>query len=454
MKSFVENLIADDLSYIWHPCSQMKDTINFPIMPIKYGKGVYLYDFYDNSYIDCISSWWVNLFGHNHPYITQKLKEQAEQIEHIIFAGYTYSGIVNFSKRLLNLMPSGLDKIFYADNGSSAIEVALKMSCHLSVLEERHLLKKPRNIADSSHKKQHKKNRLFLSLENSYHGETIGALSVGDVGIYKDNYKDILISSIQAPLPIDSSKEAIESALKIFEEIISTNDIYAFVLEPLVQCAGGMRMYPKEFVKKSCQLARAYGIYVIFDEIAVGFGRCGEMFAFEICDFVPDFLCLSKGITGGYLPLSAIITSNDIYDEFLGDINRAFLHSHSYTGNPLAISCANAVLDLFESENIIAKNKAMSEFIWEQFLRLNEFDFVKNIRKTGMIFAFEVEGEFALKGRFSLEVSAMALKEGLILRPLGNSIYFMPPYIITKDEVCFVINALHRILQALQKIKI
>lgn len=448
MKSFVENLIADDLAFIWHPCSQMKEMTDFPIMPIKHGKGVYLYDFYDNKYIDCISSWWVNLFGHNHPYINQKLKEQIYKLEHIIFAGYTYEGIVRFSKRLITLMPPKLDKIFYADNGSSAIEVALKMSYHLRVLAQA-------QKRDILHKKQSdsNKNRAFLSLENSYHGETIGALSVGDVGIYKDNYKEILINNISAPLPCDTSEKAIEVALRQFEKIIQTNDIYAFVLEPLVQCAGGMRMYPKEFVKKSCELARSYGIYVIFDEIAVGFGRCGSMFAFEICDFVPDFLCLSKGITGGYLPLSAVITSNEIYSEFLGDINRAFLHSHSYTGNPLAISCANAVLDLFERENVLENNEMMSAFIFEKFLMFGEYDFVKNIRKTGMIFAFDVDGSFDFRGRFSLEVSAMALKYGLILRPLGQSIYFMPPYVISKDEVCFVIDGLHKILKDLQHIR-
>lgn len=443
MKSFVDSLIKDDLAFIWHPCSQMKEALDFPIMPIQRGSGVYVYDFYDNKYIDCISSWWVNLFGHNHPYITQKLKEQIDKIEHIIFAGYTYEGIVRFSKRLISLMPRKLDKVFYADNGSSAIEVALKMSYHLRLFAE----------SNSQNRTLSRKNtsKAFLSLENSYHGETIGALSVGDVGIYKNNYEGILISNLQVPIPRDSSE--IDSALKAMKAIIESNDIVAFVLEPLVQCAGGMRVYPKEFVKKACELARSYGIYVIFDEIAVGFGRCGAMFAFEICDFVPDFLCLSKGITGGYLPLSVVVTSDEIYGEFLGDINRAFLHSHSYTGNPLAIACANAVLDLFESEDILERNKAMSEFIWERFLALGKFDFVKNIRRQGMIFAFDVEGEFILRGRFSLCVSEMALKNGLILRPLGQSVYFMPPYVINESEVCFVIDGLQKILHSLKELR-
>ena len=445
MKSFVDNLIKDDLAFIWHPCSQMKEARDFPIMPIKRGSGVYVYDFYDNKYIDCISSWWVNLFGHNHPYITQKLKEQIDKIEHIIFAGYTYEGIVQFSKRLINLMPRKLDKVFYADNGSSAIEVALKMSYHLRIFAESNSQNRTLSHKNAS------KNPIFLSLENSYHGETIGALSVGDVGIYKNNYEEILISNLQVPVPRDSNE--IDSALNAMKAIIENNDIIAFILEPLVQCAGGMRVYPKEFVKKACELARSYGIYVVFDEIAVGFGRCGAMFAFEICDFVPDFLCLSKGITGGYLPLSVVVTSDEIYGEFLGDINRAFLHSHSYTGNPLAVACANAVLDLFESEGVLERNKAMSEFIWERFLALGKFDFVKNIRRQGMIFAFDVEGEFRLRGRFSLCVSEMALKNGLILRPLGQSVYFMPPYVIDESEVCFVIDGLQKILHLLKELR-
>ncbi len=431
---FIKNLIAQDLAHIWHPCSQMQDYEHFPPLPIKRGDGVYLEDFGGKKYIDCISSWWVNLFGHNHPYVSQKLKEQIDCLEHTIFAGYTYEGIIRFSARLVSKLPKALNKVFYADNGSSAIEVALKMSYHLGLLRGN-----PKSA--------------FLSLENSYHGETIGALSVGNVGLYKKTYENILIKNIQAPLPLDSSVEAVDLALNRFAQILDENEICAFVLEPLVQCAGEMRMYPAKFVKGACELARERGIAVIFDEIAVGFGRVGEMFALEICNFVPDFLCLSKGITGGYLPLSVVVTSDEIYNEFLGDINRAFLHSHSYTGNPLAVACANATLDLFECENIVEQNKIFSDFIWEQFLGLGDFKFVKNLRRTGMIFAFEVEGEFDLKGRFSLEVSKMALREGLILRPLGRTIYFMPPYIISKDEVKCVVSGIANILKSVDLLK-
>ncbi len=425
-------LIEDDSHYIWHPCTQMKDMEIYPIMPIKRGKGVYLYDFYNNAYIDCISSWWVNLFGHNNAYINSALKAQIDTLEHIIFAGYTHEGIVRLSKRLISMLPSNLNKCFYADNGSSAIEVALKMSFHLHYLRTKHT----KNI--------------FLSLENSYHGETIGALSVGDIGIYKKIYNDILLHNLQVPLPLDSSKDAINYALNVLESTISNykDSICAFIVEPLVQCAGGMNIYPKEFLKAASQMCRDNGIYVIFDEIAVGFGRSGAMFALEECDFVPDFLCLSKGITGGYLPLSVVITSDEIYDTFYGDYNRAFLHSHSYTGNPLAVACANATLDIFESDNVIENNKFLSEFIIQKFCELNEFDIVSKIRHKGMIFAFDLVGSF--DRTISLEFAKLALEQGLIIRPLGRVVYFMPPYIINKEQVTFVVEALKKILTIIQ----
>lgn len=419
-------LLDNDKRYIWHPCTQMKDMEDFPILPIKSGKGVYLYDFDNNRYIDCISSWWVNLFGHSNDYINSKLYQQAKSLEHIIFAGYTHEGIVRLSKRLISKLPQKLDKCFYADNGSSAIEIALKMSHHLHLLRGN-------------------KKHIFLSLQDSYHGETIGALSVGNVGIYKQTYQQILIDNIQTPTPKDSSQDSIQSAITTLESIVSQHkdNICAFILEPLVQCAGGMKIYPKEFIKQAVQICKNAGIFVIFDEIATGFGRSGEMFALEECEIVPDFLCLSKGITGGYLPLSVVIVSDETYEAFYGDYSKAFLHSHSYNGNPLAVACANAVLDIFENDDIIAKNKDLSDFIWARFCELSEFPIVSNIRHKGMIFAFDLN---IYRRSISLEFSHLALKEGLIIRPLGNVVYFMPPYVITKDEVIFVIEKIKIIL--------
>lgn len=423
-----QTLIQQDLKHIWHPCTQMQDhEKNIPLIPIQSAKGVYLYDFDGNQYLDCISSWWVNLFGHCNPYINQKLKEQLENLEHIIFSGFTHKPIIDLSNRLVKLLDSKLSKCFYADNGSSAIEVALKMAFHAQVIKGK------------------TKNK-FLCLQNAYHGETIGALSVGDVGIYTEVYQPILLQTLKIKAPIG---EDFEESLKELKEVLTNqkDEIIAFVLEPLIQCAGNMNMYSSKFIKEAITLCQENGIYVIFDEIAVGFGRSGSMFAYEQCDVVPDFLCLSKGITGGYLPLSVVVTTNEIYELFYApyEENKSFLHSHSYTGNPLACACANAVLDLFERENVIVKNKVLSEFIWEKMQILESFAFVKNLRYCGMVFAFDLVGfDGQRKG---LEVFNMALKKGLLLRPLGNTIYFMPPYIITKEQVCYVIDCLEEILK-------
>ncbi|TLD79885.1 adenosylmethionine--8-amino-7-oxononanoate transaminase [Helicobacter sp. MIT 11-5569] len=420
-----------DLSCIWHPCTQMHDhEANIPLIPIKHAQGAYLYDFEEKAYLDCISSWWVNLFGHCNPYINAKIKEQLESLEHIIFAGFTHKPIIDLSRRLLGLLDSKFSKCFYADNGSSAIEVALKMAFHASAL------------------KGEKKSK-FLCLENAYHGETIGALSVGDVGIYTEVYTPILLQTLKIKAP---SGEDIEESLAQLKQMLAQHkgEIAAFILEPLVQCAGNMNMYSPRFVQEATHLCQEAGVYVIFDEVAVGFGRTGSLFAYEQCNVVPDFLCLSKGITGGYLPLSVVVTSDAIYQLFYAPYyeHKAFLHSHSYTGNALACACANAVLDIFEKDDILNKNRILSDTIWEQMQNLKSFDFVQNLRYYGMIFAFDLVGfEGKRKG---LEVFNKALKKGLLLRPLGNTIYLMPPYILTQEEVRYILQSLMAILPTLR----
>ncbi|MDE5592037.1 MAG: adenosylmethionine--8-amino-7-oxononanoate transaminase, partial [Helicobacter sp.] len=408
-----------DLSYIWHPCTQMHDhQENIPLIPIKSAKGMFLYDFEDRAYLDCISSWWVNLFGHCHPYINQKLQEQLQLLEHVIFAGFTHKPIIDLSSRLIGLLDKKFSKCFYADNGSSAIEVALKMAFHANVLKKEIKTK-------------------FLCLQNAYHGETIGALSVGDLGIYKDVYEPILLESLRVKAP---KGRDCEESLEDLERMIKAHkgEIAAFILEPLIQCAGNMNMYDKTFVKEATKLAQSNGIYVIFDEIAVGFGRSGSLFAYEQCEVIPDFLCLSKGITGGYLPLSVVVTHDEIYSLFYAPYceHKAFLHSHSYTGNPLACVCANAVLDIFQTDNIIQSNQHLSQFIWQNMQILRDFPFVRNLRYCGMVFAFDLVG-FG-ETRKGLEVFNRGLDKGLLLRPLGNTIYLMPPYIITHDQVEYI----------------
>lgn len=421
----MDTLIKDDLAHIWHPCTQMKDHEKIPLIPISKGKGVYLYSPDGRSFIDCISSWWVNIFGHANPYISKALADQAATLEHVLLAGFTHPGIVRFSKRLCALQDESLNKCFYADNGSSAIEVALKMSFHKAYL-----------------KGKVKKN--FLSLTNSYHGETIAALSVSDVGLYKKSYEPLMLECLHTDVPkgLDFEPQLL-SLKKLLDE--KGGLICAFILEPLLQCAGGMHMYSKDFVKEAVKLARSYEIDIIFDEIAVGFGRSGSMFAYEQCELVPDFLCLSKAITAGYLPLSVVLTTDAIYEEFYApyEARKAFLHSHSYTGSALAIACANATLDIFDKDKVIEKNKELAVFINSKLESLAEFKNVTNIRSCGMVFAFDL---ISLEKRAGLAFFTKALEKGLLLRPLGNTIYFMPPYVIKKEQVCFVFEGIRSIL--------
>lgn len=410
-------IIQKDLQYNWHPCTQMKDHEFLPMIPIKKGEGVYLYDFEGNKYIDAISSWWVNLFGHKNPYINKKIKEQLEILEHVIFAGFTHEGAVRLGERICLL--TGFDKVFYADNGSSAVEVAIKMSFHYW-------------------KNKGKIKPLFFSLENSYHGETIGALSVGDVGLYKDTYKEILIKNVTIPIPEDKSEEkalqALKKARKIFEKY--HKEVSALIIEPLVQCAGYMKMHHPVFVKGLKKLCEEFEIHMIADEIAVGFGRTGTMFACEQAGIKPDFMTLSKGLTGGYLPLSLVLTTNEIYSAFYCDYEemKAFLHSHSYTANPIAIAAANATLDIFENEPVIENNKEKASYIWKNIQKFKELPNVKEIRQTGMITAIEMI-DYPWQERRGLKVYEYGLKHGVLLRPLGNVIYFMPPYVINYDEI-------------------
>ena len=405
-----------DLANIWHPCSQMKDYETLPFIPIKSGNGAYLTDFDDNVYLDCISSWWVNIFGHSNPYINEKIKEQLETLEHVIFAGFTHESAITLAERLVALTPSGLDKVFFADNGSSAIEIALKMSFQY-------------------YKNQGIVRDVFISLENSYHGETMGALAVGDVALYKEIYGEILIKTVQAKSPALVSEE---EALASMEELFITyhDRVSAVLIEPLVQCAGSMAMYDATYITKLKALCEKYGIFMIADEIAVGFGRTGTMFACEQADITPDFMCLSKGITGGYLPLSCVMTTNEVYQAFYCDYSegKSFLDSHSYTGNALACAAANATLDIFENENIIENNKTKIEALSIMIEPFKTLSNVKEVRQRGMIAAIELQG-YKSEERIGLKIYEYALKNGVLLRPLGNIVYFMPPYIISDAEM-------------------
>lgn len=417
-------ITARDLAHIWHPCTQMKDHETLPLIPVRSARGVWLEDFEGHRYIDGISSWWVNLFGHAHPYITRRLSEQASTLEHVLLAGFTHEPAVRLAERLCALAPGDLNRVFFADNGSSAVEVALKMSYH-------------------AHMNRGEKRPLFLSLTNSYHGETIGALSVGDVELYKKTYEPILIRSLQTPVPADRSVEAAEEAAVALESILKERgkEISALIVEPLVQCAGYMHMYHPRYLTLARELCDAYGIHLIADEIAVGFGRTGTMFACEQAGVVPDFMCLSKGLTGGYMPLAVVLTSDEIYSRFYCDYleYRAFLHSHSYTGNPLGCSCANAVLDIFENEKILEKNREKIAWMAELLEPFTALSNVKEVRQTGLIAAVELQG-YSPQERVNLKIFDHCLKRGVFIRPLGHVLYFMPPYIITKEEMTKMIE--------------
>ncbi|MDK9693029.1 MAG: adenosylmethionine--8-amino-7-oxononanoate transaminase [Sulfurimonas sp.] len=426
-------LTQRDLAVLWHPCTQMKDHEQLPLIPIKKAHGVYLEDFDGNRYIDAISSWWVNLFGHTNSYINAKIREQLETLEHVILAGFTHEQVIRLSERLVKLTPKGLEKCFYADNGSSGVEVALKMSFH-------------------AHKNNSKTKNIFVSLTNSYHGETIGALSVGDVKLYKETYEPLLIQSIQTPVPKDGSIEAAREAASAFEALcaLRADDISAIILEPLVQGAGSMHMYHKEFLFLVRKICNKYDIHLIADEVMVGFGRTGEMFACQSANITPDFLVLSKGLTGGYLPLSVVLTTNEIYGAFYCDYNenRAFLHSHSYTGNALACAAANATLDIFERDNVIEKNRETVAYMGEKLERFKSLKNVLSVRQTGMICAIELQG-YAPKERVGLQVYNYGLKRGVLLRPLGHVVYFMPPYIITKEECDVMMDVAYDAIESL-----
>ncbi len=426
-----------DLSVVWHPCTQMKDHETLPLIPIRKGSGVWIEDMDGNRYIDAISSWWVNIFGHCHPQINAAIKSQLDQLEHVIFAGFTHEPAVILSEKLISITPPGLSRCFYADNGSSAVEVALKMSFHYW-----------RN------KGQHNKTR-FISLENSYHGETIGALSVGNVPLYKETYAPLLLDTIFAKSPDCFDREpgvsweahsracftSMEAILKQYAD-----EVCAVIVEPLVQCAGYMRMYHPVYLSLLRAACDKYDVHLIADEIAVGFGRTGTLFACEQADISPDFLCLSKGLTGGYMPFSVTLTTDEIYQAFYDDYENltAFLHSHSYTGNPLGCSAALATLDIFATQPVLENNKVLSKCMHDLTADLADHPHVAEVRQQGMILAIEMIKDkksrtpFPWQERRGLTVYQYALTQGVLLRPIGNVVYLMPPYVITPDEIAKV----------------
>ncbi len=429
-----QDLLSRSLRSVWHPCTQMKQHETYPLIPIRRGDGVWLYDADGKKYLDAVSSWWVNLFGHNNSRIKEAIKQQLDTLEHVMLAGFTHEPVVALSEKLAKF--TGLGHAFYGSDGASATEIALKMSFHYW-----------RNTGKTG------KTR-FISLQNSYHGETMGSLGVTDVAIFKDTYAPLLIQSAQVPSPdfrlAESGETAEEFALRCaaqLEQYLEQHhaELAAFIIEPLVQCAAGMGMYHPVYLSKVREICSRYEVHLIADEIAVGFGRTGTMFACEQGNIRPDFICLSKGITGGYLPLSAVLTTDEIYQAFYHDATiKGFLHSHSYTGNPLACSAALATLAIFETDGVIEKNRQKSAMIAEKMQVLTDLP-IQYLRYQGMIFAFDVVTQ---NTQFSKQAYQAAIAQGLLLRPIGNTVYFMPPYTISEAEVDFMISATHATVKA------
>ena len=432
------NWQEEDLKYIWHPCSQMKDYETLPPIVVERASGINLYDTEGNCYKDIVSSWWCNLLGHCNPRINQAIKNQLDKLEHVIFANFTHKTAITLCQKLVEVLPKGLCKFNFADNGSAAVEMAMKMSFQYH------------QQVGNTHKKR------FMALTDAYHGETIGALSVGACDLYTEIYKPILLDVERVPAPDcfrcpygkcrdNCTCECFEQAEKVFENF--GNDTCAILVEPLLQGSAGMKVYPALYLTKLRALCDKYNVHLIADEIATGYGRTGKMFAFDHAGVSPDIMCLSKGLTGGYMPMSICVTTQEIYDAFYDDYNKgkAFMHSHTYAGNPLACSAAIEVLNILKDENIIEKAndkaKYFNRIIKEKF---EDLPYVGEVRHIGLINAIELVKNKASKEpyeselRVGYQIYKKALKKGVLLRPLGNVIYFNPPLIIEREDMDFV----------------
>ncbi|MET0815102.1 MAG: adenosylmethionine--8-amino-7-oxononanoate transaminase [Pseudoxanthomonas sp.] len=420
--------IARSLRSVWHPCTQMQHHVEVPLIAVSRAKGPWLYDHEERRYLDAISSWWVNLFGHANPRINAALKDQLDRLEHAMLAGFTHEPVVELSEQLAALTGHALGHAFYASDGASAVEIAMKMSFHAW-----------RNAGFSDKQE-------FVCLQGSYHGETIGALSVTDVPLFKDAYGPLLRAShvVASPdarnaLEGESSQDVARRALQDVEQLFNErgNKIAAIIVEPLVQCATGMAMHDPLYLELLRELCDRYHVHLIADEIAVGCGRTGTFFACEQAAIWPDFLCLSKGISGGYLPLSLVLTTDAIYQSFYSeDITRGFLHSHSYTGNALACRAALATLQIFRDDDVLNRNRELATKLTIALAPLAGHERARHFRQRGMIFAFDaIEPDAARAASFARRFFTNAIDNELLLRPIGRTVYVMPPYVLGEEEI-------------------
>ena len=428
--------IEKDLKYVWHPDTQHKQYEGKDFKPtiIEKGEGIYLYDIDGNKYIDGVSSWWVNTLGHSNPKLNKVLTQQAEKIEHVLLADFTHKPAIELAEKLVKLAGEPFSKVFYSDDGSTAVEAAIKMAYQYWYQKG-----KP--------EKKH-----FVSMTDSYHGDTLGSVSVGGIDIYKEIFKPLVFETLKVCAPYcyrcpknckqnECNIDCIKEVELLFEK--RHNEIAAIIVEPLVQGAAGMRVYPKEYLTRLRALCDKFDILLIDDEVAMAFGRTGKYFAFEHANIKPDIFCVAKGITAGYIPLAATITTDKIYNEFYDDFSKlkTFYHGHSFTGNPVACAIAVENLKIMEEENIIENLQSKIEFFKNEIQKLSCLKHVGDIRHIGMIGAVELVKDkltkepYPFEQRIGHQVFKKAMELGAILRPIGNVIYFMPPLIINEIEL-------------------
>ena len=418
---------------VWHPCTQMQRHEREPLLPIVRGEGVWLIDADGRRYLDALSSWWVNLFGHGHAGIKAALHDQLERLDHVMLAGLTHEPVVELSERLSAL--TGLGHAFYGSDGASATEIALKMSAHCW-----------RNVGRPQKCE-------FIGLAGGYHGETIGALSVTDIALFREAYAPLV--RLSAALPSPDARQAVQGddAAAHARRCAAALEAYldehhartaALIVEPLVQCAAGFAVHDPAYLRLARALCDRYEVHLIADEIAVGFGRTGSLFAHQQAGIRPDFICLSKGLTGGTLPLSAVLTTDAVYEAFYDErVARGFLHSHSYTGNPLACRAALAVLDVFEREPVLERNRETATRLTRLAEPITRHPRVTHARQLGMLWAWDIATD---DPGFSSRLHRMALEQGLLLRPIGATLYFMPPYVIDEPAMRHLVDGTLRAL--------
>jgi adenosylmethionine-8-amino-7-oxononanoate aminotransferase len=462
-----QRLYADDRKYVWHPFTQMKDYEKQDHVLIEKAEGLFLIDADGRRYYDTISSWWVNVHGHSHPRIQQALQQQMQKIDHVMFSGFSHPPAIELSRRLVELTPAGLEKVFYSDNGSTAVEVALKMSFQYW-----------QQVGKPSKTK-------FVYIENSYHGDTIGAVSVGGVNAYHAMFRPLMFSAYAVPSPnvfawlrnsnsnadslasdttyADAQAHCVSHCIDAVRHRLesSADEIAAVIVEPMIQAAGGMNIYPALYLQELRKLCTQFHVHLIADEVAVGFGRTGKMFACEHANISPDLMCLSKGITGGVLPLAATLCTQEIYDAFYDDYEtqKTFTHGHSYTANPLATAVALESLLLFEEQSLLNHVADMSAHLSLEIQRFSPFEQVADIRSLGMVAAFDLwknpasKIPFAVNERIGYRIYLEGLNQGLLLRPLGNTIYYWLPLVTRLEELRDIVmrteRTLHRVLSSL-----